>query len=84
MAIPSWMTERGATLKKGNSDHVWFVLCNNQPHYRLVAVPVSGRFACAITQSINGRRIASDRQADSAADAILNGLDDLGKALGWC
>lgn len=84
MAIPAWLTGHGAALHKGHAAHVWFVISNKQAHYRLVAVPVGGRYGCAITQSINGRRIASDSQADSAEDAILRGLDDLGKALGWC
>jgi hypothetical protein len=58
-------------------------LLGGQPQYSLVAVPVDGRFGCAIRQTINGERIASKGVYDSEEEAIGGGLEDLRRALGW-
>jgi hypothetical protein len=83
MTSPEWLTRRGGALEKSHASNAWFVLLNNQVQYRLVPVPVHGKFGVAITQTINGKRLPSDSQADTEASAITAGLKDLGKALGW-
>jgi hypothetical protein len=83
MTAPDWLTQRGGDLKLGSDGHTWYFLLAGQPQYSLVAVPVTGRFGCAIRQTINGRRIESSRVYATADETIGGGLEDLRKALGW-
>ena len=83
MTAPDWLTQRGGDLKLGSDRRTWYFLFGGQPQYSLVAVPVSGRFGCAIRQTINGKRIDSNGVYGSEEEAIGGGLVDLRKALGW-
>ncbi len=80
---PEWLKRHGGVVRKGYAGNAWFVDFAGQPQYRLVPVPVDGKYACDITQTINGKRIPSSSRADTAENAIAAGLGDLGKALGW-
>lgn len=81
---PEWLERRGGSLEHGADGKSWFVVLNNhQPQYRLVPVPVEGKFGCAITQTISGKRLMSSSVGDSQEQAITGGLDDLRKTLGW-
>jgi hypothetical protein len=83
MTTPDWLTQRGGTLKLGSDGKTWYVLFAGEPNYSLVATPVSGKFGCAIRQTINGQRIESAGTFASNDEAIGGGLNDLRKALGW-
>ncbi len=83
MTTPDWLTQRGGDLKLGSDGRTWYFLLGGQPQYSLVAVPVDGKFGCAIRQTINGTRIASAGVYATAEEAIRGGLEDLRKALGW-
>ena len=83
MTIPDWLAQCGGNLKLGSDGHTWYVLVGSQPQYSLIAVPVGGRFGCAIRQTINGKRIDSAGVCSSVNDAICAGLEDLRKTLGW-
>jgi len=48
MNTPDWLTQRDRTLKLGSDGKTWFALFAGQPNYSLVAVPVAGKFGCAI------------------------------------
>jgi hypothetical protein len=83
MTVPDWLKQRGGDLKLGSDRRTWYFLLGGQPQYSLVAVPVGGRFGCAIRQTINGERIASNGVYGSDEEAIGGGLADLRRALGW-
>jgi hypothetical protein len=83
MTAPDWLIQRGGDLKVGSDGCTWYFLLGGQPQYSLVAVPVAGRFGCAIRQTINGRRIESSGVYATADEAVGGGLEDLRKALGW-
>jgi hypothetical protein len=83
MTTPEWLSKRGGTLSHGSDDGAWFVGFNQQVQYELSAVPVAGKFGCTITQAQNGQRIASSTTYASSDDAILGGLEELRKHLGW-
>jgi hypothetical protein len=70
-------------VQKAHAGNAWFVVIGNQAHYRLTPVPVGGQFGCDIVQTVNGKRFSSDRRANSSAEALAAGLEDLGRALGW-
>ena len=59
LTAPSWLAQRGGSLKRGSDGSTWFVLLEEQPIYSLRPVPVAGKFACVIRQTNNGRRIDS-------------------------
>lgn len=80
---PEWLVKRGGGLTPGPYGDVWFVMLREAPQYKLAPVPVAGKYGCAITQTINGKRIDSTARADTAEAAIQGGLEDLRKALGW-
>jgi hypothetical protein len=83
MVSPDWLTRRGGSVHRAHAGNAWFVIFNNQVQYRLVPVPVEGKYGCVITQTVNGQRVHSESRADTADAAIVAGLDDLRKALGW-
>ena len=83
MTAPDWLTQRGGDVKLATDGRTWYCLLGGQPQYSLMAVPVAGRFGCAIRQTINGRRIESTGVHATANAAIGGGLEDLRKALGW-
>ncbi len=83
MTAPDWLVQRGGDLKLGSDGRRWYFLLGGQPQYSLTAVPVSGRFGCAVRQTINGKRIESAGVYPTEDEAIRGGLDDLRKALGW-
>jgi hypothetical protein len=80
---PEWLVKRGGSLTPGPYGDVWFVMLQGEPQYKLAPVPVAGKYGCAITQTINGKRLESTAQAATAEAVIEAGLEDLRKALGW-
>jgi hypothetical protein len=78
-----WLVKRGGSLQPGPYGQAWFVMLQGAPQYKLEPVPVAGKYGCAISQTINGKRIDSSARADTAEGALQAGLEDLRKALGW-
>jgi hypothetical protein len=83
LTAPEWLTKHGGSLQLTSDGHSWYLMLRGQPQYKLVPVPVGGKFGCAISQTINGQRVDSSSTAASAEDAVRAGLEDLRKALGW-
>ena len=83
VTIPDWLAQRAGSLQTGSDGRSCFVVFDQQPQYRLVPTPVAGQFGCAITQTINGKRVESSGTYATAAEALRGGLEDLRKALGW-
>jgi hypothetical protein len=83
VTTPDWLSQRGGELrasKDGNSYTVYFV---GEPQYVLLPVPVGGKHACRVSQTINGRRLDGTGTYGSSDDAARGGLEELRKALGW-
>lgn len=83
LSTPEWLARRGATVKTSGDGQNCFVVINGRPDYALSVVPVAGKFGCAIRQTINGTRIDSPGTQPTSEAALRQGLEDLGKALGW-
>jgi hypothetical protein len=81
--VPEWLARRGGSLKPGPYGESWFAMLQGEPQYKLVPVPVAGKYGCAIIQTINGKQLENDVRADTADGAIQAGLEALRKALGW-
>jgi hypothetical protein len=82
LTAPDWLTKRGGALQRGPEGH-WYVVFSGEPQYRLSAVPAGGQHGCAVVQTINGRLVRSNCKAATADAAILAGLEELRKSLGW-
>jgi hypothetical protein len=85
MAIttPDWLTRHGGSLREGVAGRSWIVWISEEPQYRLVPVPAAGKFACDVTQTVNGRRLEGKETYPSLDAAVQGGLEDLRRALGW-
>jgi hypothetical protein len=83
IATPEWLARHDCTLQPIYNGTSWLVLLDNEPQYLLVPIPVAGTFGCAVTQTINGKRLEGGATYPSLEDAGRGGLEDLRKALGW-
>jgi hypothetical protein len=85
MAItnPDWLAQRGAELRPSKDGNSYTVYFGGEPQYLLVLVPVAGKHACRVSQTINGRRLDGSASYATRDEAVRGGLEDLRKALGW-
>jgi hypothetical protein len=60
-----------------------FVMLGNQPQYKLEARPAAGTFTCAVSQTINGRRLDDGATYPTKDAALAGGLEQLREKLGW-
>ena len=81
--VPEWLKKHGGSLKLASDGHTWLVLMGAQPNYKLVPVPVGGKFGCNVVQTINGKEVVSHAAAATGDEAIRGALEDLRQALGW-
>ena len=81
---PDWLTKRDGSLTPGIRDGIVFVVLSGQPQYRLDVRPAAGKHVCAVTQTVNGRRLDDGATTYPTADAaVAGGLDQLREKLGW-
>ena len=78
-----WLARRDGSLKPGLGGRTLFVLVGGAPQYRLDALPAAGKFACAVTQTVNGRRLDDATTYLTADAALAGGLEQLRVRLGW-
>jgi hypothetical protein len=83
LPTPDWLTRHGGELRPGVGGTSWVVFFDGEPQYRLEPVPVKGRHGCKVTQTINGRMVASEGLYPTIEDAVRGGLEELRQALGW-
>ncbi|HET6574431.1 MAG TPA: hypothetical protein VFG68_12560, partial [Fimbriiglobus sp.] len=83
MTVPDWLTLRSGSLRPGVVEHVVFVMLDGQPQYRLDATPAEGKLACAVTQTVNGRRLDDGTTYPTPDAALAGGLEQLRTKLGW-
>ncbi|AWM36459.1 hypothetical protein GobsT_57360 [Gemmata obscuriglobus] len=84
MTVPDWLQTRGGALKPGVRTETTFVMLEGNPQYKLEVRPAAGKFACAVSSTVNGKRL-DDAAATypTAADALAGGLNQLRDKLGW-
>jgi hypothetical protein len=83
VSAPEWLVRHGGEIRRSVASDTYLICFACEPQYLLSPVPVNGKIGCRITQSINGKRIASSETAATEEAAVAQGLDDLRKALGW-
>jgi hypothetical protein len=81
--VPEWLRKHGGSLKLASDGHTWLVLMGTQANYKLVPVPVGGKFGCNVVQTINGKQLPCQASAASGDEAIHAALEELRQALGW-
>jgi hypothetical protein len=84
MTVPDWLQSRGGSLKPGVRPETTFVMLAGDPLYKLEVRPAAGTFACAVSDTVSGRR-HDDPKATYAdvASALAGGLERLRNSLGW-
>jgi hypothetical protein len=83
LTTPDWLARHGGEARPSKDPRSTSVYFDAQLQYVLVAVPARGKFACRITQTINGQRLDSGTVHPTAEAALVGGLEDLRVALGW-
>ena len=84
MTVPDWLAVRSGTLKPGVRPETTFVMLEGQPLYKLEVRPAKSTFACAVSNTVNGKRLDDTAATYPTADAALvGGLDQLRNRLGW-
>jgi hypothetical protein len=84
MTLPDWLQSRGGSLKPGVRPETTFVMLEGNPQYKLEVRPAAGKFACAVSSTVNGKRHDDPKATYADANAALaGGLDQLRNALGW-
>ena len=80
---PDWLTRHGGNLLPSRDGRSYTVYFGHEPQYVLALVPAGGKFACRVTQTINGRRLDLPGTHPAPDDAVAAGLEALRQALGW-
>jgi hypothetical protein len=84
LPIPDWLSLREGTLKPGVHPETRFVMVGGQPLYKLEVRPAAGKFSCAISNTVNGKRLDEVSQTYAGAQEAFNGgLEQLRTVLGW-
>ncbi len=83
-SVPEWLAVRGGALKPGVRPETTFVMLDGHPMYKLEVRPARGKFECAVSSTVNGKRL-EDPKANypDVASALAGGLDGLRNTLGW-
>jgi hypothetical protein len=82
--VPEWLKLRDGALKPGIRPETVFVMVGGQPLYKLEVRPTAGVFACAVTHTVNGKRLDDAGATYPTADAaVAGGLEQLRNVLGW-
>ncbi|MFO0929226.1 MAG: hypothetical protein U0736_19750 [Gemmataceae bacterium] len=80
---PDWLAQHGGELRFGREAASCSVYFAGQLQYVLLPVPARGKYACHVSETVNGRRLESDKTYPTLIDAYRGGLDDLREKLGW-
>lgn len=83
VTTPDWLTRHDGELRASADGRSWLVYLGGEPQYLLLAVPAGGKFACRVSQTVNGRRFDRGSTFPTLEDAARGGLEDLREALGW-
>jgi hypothetical protein len=83
VTAPDWLTLRGGELRPSANNPSCSVYFAGQLQYVLVPVPAKGKYACRITETINGRRLDGNGLYATADEAVRGGLEELRGKLGW-
>jgi hypothetical protein len=83
LTTPDWLARRSGSVQPANAGEAWLVFLNGEPQYRVIPIPVGGKFGCHVVQTVNGKHLGCNGRFPTAEDALRGGLEDLRMALGW-
>jgi hypothetical protein len=83
LPTPDWLAQRGGELRPSRMNPAVSVYFAGQLQYVLQAVPAKGKYACRISETINGRRLDPSTLYDTPQAALEGGLAELRTKLGW-
>ncbi len=82
--VPEWLKLRDGSMRPGVRAETLFVMIGNQPLYKLEVRPAAGTFACAVSNTVNGKRLDDAKKTYASTEAAFTGgLEQLQNALGW-
>lgn len=84
LPVPDWLTLHAGSLKPGVRPETRFILIGGQPLYKLEVRPAGGKQECAISNTVNGKRLDDPGTLySSVPEAFNGGLEQLRAKLGW-
>jgi hypothetical protein len=83
VTTPDWLAQHGGELHLGKDGRSCSIYFAGQLQYVLVPVPARGKFACRISETINGRRLDGGATHATVEQAFQGGLEELRSKLGW-
>ena len=83
VSTPDWLAQHDGKLEVGRDGLSCSVYFAGQLQYVLIPVPAKGRYACRISETVNGRRRESEKTYATIEEAYRGGLEDLRGYLGW-
>ncbi|MFQ3650095.1 MAG: hypothetical protein SNJ75_07170 [Gemmataceae bacterium] len=83
LPTPDWLAQRGGGLRPSTMNPAVSVYFAGQLQYVLLAVPAKGKYACRISETINGRRLDAPELYETPLAALEGGLAHLREKLGW-
>ncbi len=81
--IPEWLKLRDGAVQPGVAPETRFVMIGGQPLYMLEVRPAVGKFACVVTNTVNGKRLGNGTTYPAPDAALAGGLEQLRENLGW-
>jgi hypothetical protein len=83
VSTPDWLTLHDCDLRASKDGHSATVYCRSEPQYLLMPIPAGGKYACRVSQTVNGKRLDGGATFGTSDEALRGGLEDLRKTLGW-
>jgi len=84
VTVPDWLKLRDGAITPGTWPETVFVTVGGKPLYKLEVRPATGKLACSVTNTVNGKRLDDGEVTfPDAVAAFHGGLEQLRNALGW-
>jgi hypothetical protein len=80
---PDWITRHAGELRESKDGNSWTLYLRGEPQYLLMPIPAEGKFACRISETVNGTRLDKGATYPTREAALQGGLEVLRAALGW-
>jgi hypothetical protein len=81
--VPDWLKLHDGSLRPGLGEDTVLAMLGGEPQYRLDVRPAEGKFTCAITETVSGRRLDDGIIFPTTDEALAGGLEQLRTKLGW-
>lgn len=83
VSTPDWLARHDAKLVASENGNSWMVYFGKELTYLLALAPSKGKHGIRVTQTVNGKCIPVNETFNTSDEAVMGGLAELQKAIGW-